>query len=71
MMKFIPQKREKEIISIRIDGEVLSNIDSIATDIDISRNELINQCIEFALLNIDLSSLNKTNNIHDNSDTSL
>ena len=59
MKKFTPQKKEKEIISIRIDSETLSNVDSIATDIDISRNELINQCIEFALQNIDLNHSEK------------
>ena len=59
MKKFIPQKKEKEIISVRIDAELLSNIDLISANIDISRNELINQCIEFALQNIDLSQIEK------------
>ncbi len=55
MKKFAPQKREKEVISIRIDSELLAKVDTIASDINISRNELLNQCIEFALENIDLS----------------
>lgn len=57
MQKFIPQKPEKEIISMRIDSNTLSKIDRIANKIDISRNELINQCIEFALLNLDTDSI--------------
>ena len=61
MKMFVPKKTEKEIISIRIDSNTLSTIDSLATDIDISRNELINQCIEFALHNLDSGSIKKKN----------
>ena len=60
MEMFVPKKPEKEVISIRIDSNILSKIDSVATDIDISRNELINQCIEFALQNLD-SSIKRPN----------
>lgn len=49
MENFIPQKPEKEIISIRISRKTLAEIDQVATQNDISRNELINQCITFAL----------------------
>lgn len=56
---FVPKKTEKEVISIRIDNKTLSKIDNLAADIDISRNELINQCIEFALLNLDSNSIKK------------
>lgn len=49
MENFIPQKPEKEIISIRISRKTLTEIDQVATQNDISRNELINQCITFAL----------------------
>lgn len=56
---FVPKKTEKEVISIRIDNNILSKIDNLAVDIDISRNELINQCIEFALLNLDYDSIKK------------
>jgi len=57
MQKFIPQKPEKEIISMRIDSTTLSTIDRIAAKTDISRNELINQCIVFALQNLDTESI--------------
>ena len=63
MEKFIPQKPEKEVISMRISSITLSKIDQIATEIDISRNELINQCIEFALQNLDTNSIVNKRNI--------
>ncbi|MBR1943639.1 CopG family transcriptional regulator [bacterium] len=51
MEKFRPIKQEKTIISIRLDVETLKNIDDISQQTDISRNELIVQCINFALKN--------------------
>lgn len=55
MEKFIPIKtnNEKIVISIRIDIDTLNKVDTEASKIDISRNELINQCIDFALNNLD------------------
>ena len=52
MEKFSPRKVEKEVISLRISSEVLNEIDQRAAETDISRNEFINQCIDFALKNI-------------------
>lgn len=49
MKEFIPYKQEKEVISIRIDSELLKTVDAAADKADISRNEFINQCIAFAL----------------------
>ncbi|MBR1680964.1 ribbon-helix-helix protein, CopG family [bacterium] len=51
MEKFKPVKQEKTVISIRLDVETLKNIDDISQKTDISRNELIVQCINFALKN--------------------
>lgn len=48
---FKPVKQEKTVISIRLDVDTLKDIDDIAKETDISRNELIIQCIEFALKN--------------------
>jgi len=45
-------KNEKIVISIRLDVEKLEQIDSIAHQTDISRNELILQCIDFAISNM-------------------
>lgn len=53
MTKFIPQKQDKDVISIRLPSELLKQIDKCAGKADISRNELINQCIVFALNNIE------------------
>lgn len=49
MQDFIPRKTEKEVISIRLDSELLKTIDSAAEHAEISRNEFINQCINYAL----------------------
>lgn len=55
MEKFIPKKYEKEVISMRISSETLEELDEKAAKIGISRNELINQCINFALANMENS----------------
>lgn len=49
MTKFVPKKPEKEVISMRIASEALAEIDRKSSEIGISRNELINQCIIYAL----------------------
>lgn len=49
MARFIVKKPEKEVISMRISSEVLDRLDSMAVQAGISRNELINQMISFAL----------------------
>ena len=49
MERFLPQKNEKEVISMRIPTHILVELDSKATAFGISRNELMNQCIVFAL----------------------
>lgn len=53
MPKFVAKKPEKEVISMRIDSDVLKNIDNKAAAVGISRNELINQMIHYALSNMD------------------
>lgn len=53
MNKFHPLKNEKIVISIRIDSNKLDEIDQIAAKIDISRNDLINQCIDYSLNNLE------------------
>lgn len=63
MKKFQPQKKlldnEKIVISIRINSNRINEIDKIAGKIDISRNEFINQCIEYALNNIEFEDKKK------------
>lgn len=50
---FKPIKQEKVVISIRLDNETLTTIDKLAQKTDISRNELIVQCLSFALENLE------------------
>ena len=54
-----PTKNEKVVISIRIEQEKLNIIDEIAKRTDISRNEVINQCLEYAINNSDFKDENK------------
>ena len=56
MCVFTPKKQDKEVISIRLPSELLRAVDQAAAQTDISRNELINQCIQFALSHIDTGS---------------
>ena len=49
MAKFVVKKSEKEVISMRISTDTLKLLDDMAAKADISRNELINQMITFAL----------------------
>ena len=59
MIKFQPSKKEskseKVVTSFRIDLSKLEELDKIASKTDISRNELIIQCIDFAINNIDFN----------------
>lgn len=54
-MSFRPKNGEKEVISFRIPKAMLSEIDRIAVDNALSRNEFMLQCLEFALDNLDES----------------
>lgn len=53
MKKFVAKKPEKEVISLRIPSEILKIIDDKADEVEISRNELLNQMIIYALENMD------------------
>ncbi len=66
MKSFKPYKKlnasEKMVTTIRIDSETINEIDKIANEIDVSRNELINQCIRYALDNIKNNEIDKKKN---------
>ena len=53
MKNFKPKKTEKDVISIRIETGLLEKIDHLSANIDISRNEMIIQCIQYALSNME------------------
>lgn len=55
MAKFVAHKPEKEVISMRISTDILQTVDEKAAKIGISRNELINQMISYALDNMEES----------------
>lgn len=59
MIKFQPSKSEKVVISIRIEDYKLEEIDKIASKIDISCNELINQCLDYAINNLEFKNIKK------------
>lgn len=59
MEKFIARKPEKEVISLRIPTNILQIVDAKAAAIEISRNELINQMISYALANMEDTSSDK------------
>ena len=53
MPKFVARKPEKEVISMRISVDILKEVDDKAAAVGISRNELINQMIAYALANME------------------
>ena len=57
LAKFVARKPEKEVISMRISSDTLQVLDSKAAEIGISRNELINQMILFALTNMEETNM--------------
>lgn len=61
MAKFIARKPEKEVISMRIPVDILQEIDCKAAAVGISRNELLNQMILYALSNMEEPDNNTAN----------
>lgn len=53
MPKFVARKPEKEVISMRISVDMLKEVDNKAAAVGISRNELMNQMIAYALANME------------------
>lgn len=58
MKEFRPLKTEKTVISIRLDVDMLKTVDNLSAKTDISRNEFIVQCIDYALKNLKQLFLN-------------
>ena len=53
MARFIAHKPEKEVISVCILADIFKTVDDKAAQTGISRNELINQMIQYALDNME------------------
>lgn len=61
MKRFQPtNKSEKIVITIRIEDYRVEELDRIASKINISRNELISQCLDFAVKNLEFKKEKKT-----------
>ena len=62
MEKFQPNSKsgkiEKVVITIRIEDYRVEELDRIASKVNISRNELISQCLDFAIKNLELKKEN-------------
>ena len=50
-------KQEKVVISVRMDEAVLNTIEQVLVNTNISRNEFINQAIEYALNHMEKKEL--------------
>lgn len=46
---FIPKNQNKTVISIRINNTMIKQIEELAAESNVSRNELIRQLLEFSL----------------------
>ena len=53
MEKFSPKRSDKEVTTIRVPTDVLNQVDMKSAEYGISRNEFINQCILYALRNME------------------
>lgn len=49
MLNFIPKQYKKDPVTIRIPTEKLKEIDRLAARLHMSRSELVNQCIAYAM----------------------
>lgn len=52
MANFIPKQYKKDPITVRISADKLAQIDQMAAQFSMSRNEFINQCIDYAMEHI-------------------
>ena len=46
---FIPKPYKKEAVTIRLDSRKIEQVDALAARFSLSRSQLINQCVDFAL----------------------
>ena len=54
--KFLPKIPDKTVISVRLENVLIEQIDALSKEQKMSRNELIKQCISFALERIDVNT---------------
>ena len=46
---FIPKPYKKEAVTIRLDSRKIEQVDALAARFSLSRSQLINHCVDFAL----------------------
>lgn len=49
MADFIPKQYRKEQFTIRMEQEMLADVDRLASEYSLSRSEFIVQCVQFAM----------------------
>ena len=49
MVQFTPKQYKKEQFNIRMEHEMLKNVDALAAENNLSRSEFIVQCVQFAI----------------------
>lgn len=49
MAEFIPRQYKKEQFTIRMEQELLDQVDRLAGEYKLSRSDFVNQCVVFAL----------------------
>ncbi len=59
MKNFIPKQYKKEPITLRVDLTKLQLIDKLAEEYNLSRSAFINQCIDYAIKNMDADRTKK------------
>lgn len=52
MKDFVPKPYKKEAVTIRFDHETLEKLEKTSNQYGISRNELVVQCVQYALQNL-------------------
>ena len=52
MANFIPKAYGTEQITIRVENDVLQQVETAAAQYHVSRNAFVNQCIKYALANM-------------------
>lgn len=53
---FVPKRETKNVISLRLPSELLEEIDEKATAVQLSRNQLVVQALEFALAHMKIEN---------------
>ena len=61
MAEFIPKQYKKEQFTIRMEQDMLAQVDELAARYGLSRSEFIVQCVSFAMEHMPHSEQNKEN----------